>query len=99
MAYGRGKPIDADIETINQGWARKYLGGAGLATKYLYDETNAGLDPLGKENPLIFMTGPLTGTVPYGGRHVVAGLSPLTGIYGEAHSGGHWDRITPRGTT
>ena len=70
--------------------ARKYLGGAGLAAKIIWQETSAETPALSGENPLIFMTGPLTGAVPYGGRHIVAGLSPLTGIYGEAHSGGHW---------
>jgi aldehyde:ferredoxin oxidoreductase len=70
--------------------ARKYLGGAGLAAKVLWQETTAETDALSADNPLVFMTGPLTGAVPYGGRHIVAGLSPLTGIYGEAHSGGHW---------
>jgi aldehyde:ferredoxin oxidoreductase len=70
--------------------ARKYLGGAGLAAKIIWQATTAETDALSGENPLIFMTGPLTGAVPYGGRHIVAGLSPLTGIYGEAHSGGHW---------
>jgi aldehyde:ferredoxin oxidoreductase len=70
--------------------ARKYLGGAGLAAKVLWQETTAETDAMSADNPLIFMTGPLTGAVPYGGRHIVAGLSPLTGIYGEAHSGGHW---------
>ena len=70
--------------------ARKYLGGAGLAAKIIWQETTAETPALSGDNPLIFMTGPLTGAVPYGGRHIVAGLSPLTGIYGEAHSGGHW---------
>ena len=37
---------------------RKYLGGAGLATYYLINETEKGIDPLGPENKLIFMTGP-----------------------------------------
>ncbi len=37
------------------------------------------------------MTGPLTGTmVPWSGRHCVAALSPLTGIWGEAFAGGTW---------
>jgi aldehyde:ferredoxin oxidoreductase len=70
--------------------ARKYLGGAGLAAKIIWEETSADTAALSGDNSLIFMTGPLTGAVPYGGRHIVAGLSPLTGIYGEAHSGGHW---------
>ena len=87
--------IDLSTGRINTGYvkepvARKFLGGAGLAAKIVWEETTIETPALSGENPLIFMTGPLTGAVPYGGRHVVAGLSPLTGIWGEAHSGGHW---------
>jgi len=72
--------------------ARKmFLGGSGLATKYLFDEVPKGADPLGPENALIFMTGPLTGTEsPSAGRYCVVSKSPLTGFWGEANSGGNW---------
>ena len=46
-----------DDETL-----KMFLGGAGLATKYLFEEINKGIDPLSSENKLIFMTGPMTGT-------------------------------------
>ena len=49
-------------ESLRWDWAREFLGGAGLATKYLYEEITPGVDPLGPENVLIFMSGPLTGT-------------------------------------
>ena len=70
MNYGfMGKVLRVNLsegelstEEIPDIWAREYLGGAGLATKYLYDEMPSGADPIGPENPLIFMTGPLTGT-------------------------------------
>ncbi|UCF29056.1 MAG: aldehyde ferredoxin oxidoreductase, partial [Chloroflexota bacterium] len=76
-------------EQIPDAWARKYLGGAGLATKYLYDEMPPGADPLGPENPLIFMTGPLTGTASASAsRYSVVAKSPQTGIWGQANSGG-----------
>ena len=51
-----------DIETLRMDWAKNFIGGAGLATRYLYDEVPAGVDALGADNKLIFMTGPLTGT-------------------------------------
>lgn len=41
---------------------RKYIGGFGLGLWYLMKELPAGAGPLDPENPLIFMTGPLTGT-------------------------------------
>ena len=76
-------------EAIKEKWARKYLGGSGLATRYLYDELPAGRDALGPENPLIFMTGPLTGTASASAsRYSVVAKSPQTGIWGQANSGG-----------
>ena len=70
---------------------RDFIGGSGLASKILYDETDANTDPLGPDNVLVFMAGPLTGTTaPLSGRHAIASLSPLTEIWGEADSGGSW---------
>jgi aldehyde:ferredoxin oxidoreductase len=70
---------------------KMFLGGSGLATKYLFDEVKKGVDPLGPENRLIFMTGPLTGTPsPSTGRYTVVAKSPLTGFWGQANSGGFW---------
>ncbi len=70
---------------------KMFLGGSGMATKYLFDEVEKGTDPLGPENELIFMTGPLTGTTsPSGGRYSVIAKSPLTGFWGQANSAGYW---------
>lgn len=69
-------------------YARKYLGGKGIASRILLDEFKGG-DALSHENVLIYMTGPLADmNVPGSGRHVVVTKSPLTGFYGEAYSGG-----------
>jgi aldehyde:ferredoxin oxidoreductase len=77
------------IEEINQAWAKQFLGGAGLATKYFYEEVPAGIDPLEPENKLIFMTGPLTGTASASAsRYSVVAKSPQTGLWGQANSGG-----------
>jgi len=78
-------------QQMDDGLARAYIGGSGLGARMLYDETSASTDPLGPENVLIFMTGPLTGTkVPTSGRHAVVAKSPLTGIWGESDAGGSW---------
>ncbi len=78
-------------EKIPEDWARKFLGGIGIGTKYLYAEVPVGADPLGPKNKLIFMSGPLTGTIsPSAGRYDVVTKSPLTGIWGHANSGGSW---------
>ena len=49
-------------EVLNENTITMYVGGSGLATKYLFDEVEKGTDPLGPKNKLIFMTGPMTGT-------------------------------------
>lgn len=98
MSGCHGKLLRVDLtrgaiseEAISPDLVKKYLGGAGLATWYLINETPPGADPLGPENRLIFMTGTLTGAMaPSTGRFSVVAKSPLTGIWGQANSGGHW---------
>ncbi len=71
--------------------ARKFLGGNGLATWYLFNELTEGTDPLGPDNKIIYMSGPLTGTMsPSSGRFSAVTKSPLTGLWGSANSGGRW---------
>lgn len=78
-------------EALKEDDCKMFLGGSGLATKYLFDEVSKGTDPLGPHNKLIFMTGPLTGTEsPSAGRYCVVTKSPLTGLWGEGNSGGSW---------
>jgi len=78
-------------EPVNENDARMFLGGSGLATRYLFDEVKKGVDPLGPDNKLIFMTGPLTGTIsPSSGRFSAVTKSPLTGLWGSSNSGGRW---------
>ncbi len=76
-------------EAIDPVWARQFVGGSGLATRYLYQEVAPGIDPLGPDNRLVFMTGPLTGTASASAsRYSVVAKSPQTGIWGQANSGG-----------
>lgn len=71
---------------------RNFVGGVGLAAKYLYEEVPPKVQPLDPENRLIFMTGPLTGTAwPCSSRHAVMtihGDIPKSG--GAAWGGGFW---------
>ena len=68
-----------DVEELRMDWAEKFIGGAGLAARYLYDEVPGGIDALGAANKLIFMTGPLTGTASASAaRYSVVAKSPLT---------------------
>ncbi len=78
-------------EQIPEEWLRKYLGGAGVASKYLFDEVPPATDALGPDNKLIFMSGPLTGTASASAsRYSVVAKSPLTGIWGHGNSGGNF---------
>ncbi len=78
------KPLDEDI-------AKLYIGGKGYGTRLLYDHTEAGVDALGPDNPLIFATGPLNGSVaPQSNRFAVVCKSPLTGGIGNAACGGSY---------
>ncbi|MFH1037728.1 MAG: aldehyde ferredoxin oxidoreductase family protein [PVC group bacterium] len=68
-----------------------YIGGRGFGARLLSDllDDPGKIDPLGPDNVLIFSTGPLNGTVsPSSGRYTVTTKSPLTGLFGDANSGG-----------
>ena len=110
MAGGyTGKILKVDLTTknvstepIDEGVAKKYLGGKGYAVYLLYQYLKEyelkglspkDIDPLGPENVLIFATGPGTGVprFPSPGRyHVMALKSPLTGSIGSGNAGGKW---------
>ena len=78
-------------EPLNMEWARDYLGQRGLATKYLVSEIDPKVDPFAPENELIFVTGPLTGTMAStGGRYSVVTKGPLTGAIACSNSGGYF---------
>ncbi|MGD9050086.1 MAG: aldehyde ferredoxin oxidoreductase family protein [Anaerolineae bacterium] len=78
-------------EPIDPTMAHDFVGGAGYAARYLYNELGPDTDPLGPDNTLMFMTGPLVGTrAPSCGRHSVCAISPQTGIWGESNAGGFW---------
>jgi len=95
--YGfRGKLLRVDLESekiteqnISEDVTRKYLGGRGLSIKILYDELEPGIDPLGPENLLLFMAGPLQGgIIPGHTRYVAMAKSPQSQGLAEAHAAG-----------
>jgi aldehyde:ferredoxin oxidoreductase len=49
-------------EPLSPSLIHDYIGGRGFGAKWLYDELKPGIDPLGEENELIFVAGPLAGT-------------------------------------
>ena len=76
---------------LDEQMVKDFVGGGGFSAKILWDETDHNTDPLGEENPLILMTGPMTGTLaPTGNSWYVGFRSPTTGIYGEGRGGGYF---------
>jgi aldehyde:ferredoxin oxidoreductase len=70
---------------------RDFIGGYGLGARILYSRQKGGVDPLGPDNTLGFLTGPLTGTPStFAGRYGVVAKSPLTGGWGDSNGGGHF---------
>lgn len=79
---------DVKYEEIPEDWARKYIGARGLGVRYVL-EAGPAVDPLGPDNLLCFMNGPLTGTeANMSGRMAVVTKSPLTGGVTDSHQGG-----------
>ncbi len=79
------------VEKIPEKTLRRFLGGRGLGAYLALREIPPGADPLGPENRLYILTGPLVGTgAPETGRYHVVGKSPLTGILGDSNSGGQF---------
>ncbi len=78
----RDEPTPAEL-------ARDFIGGYGIAARMLYDRIPPDADPLGPENLLAILTGPLTGSeAPTGTRWTVACKSPLTDGWGDANGSG-----------
>ncbi len=81
------------IETkeLTEEVAQRFVGTYGIGARVLYDMMKPGVDPLGPEAALGFVTGPLNGTgALFGGRYAVVCKSPVTGGWSDANSGGYF---------
>jgi aldehyde:ferredoxin oxidoreductase len=78
-------------EALDEKLCQDFIGGYGIGARILYSRQKGGVDPLGPENTLGLITGPLTGTpATFGARYTVVAKSPLTNGWGDANSGGHF---------
>src|SRR5262249_30274224 len=78
-------------EAVPEQMIESFIGGRGVGSKLLMDNMDPKVDALDPRNPLIFATGPVTGTyAPTGGRYMVITKSPLTGAIACSNSGGFW---------
>ena len=70
---------------------KKFLSARGLSTKYLYDELEPNVDPLGAQNKLVMSIGILGCTGLQGfSKWAVASKSPLTGTIFRSITGGNF---------
>ena len=82
---------ESHTEDIPEQLMKNFLGGRGLAARYLYSELNARVEPLGADNKLLFMMGPLGGTTAMAvSRMAVVTKSPLTGCVAKSIVGGNF---------
>jgi len=87
----------AHKEPLDEAFALAYIGGRGFTSRLQYDLMPKDVAPLGPENVLIVAPGALTGTpAPSSARFLVAARSPLTGILGDANSGGFFGAVLKR---
>ena len=99
--YGwAGKILRVDLttgkstEVSTSDYAPRFIGGSGVCAKVAWDELPPEVGPFDPENRLIFMTGPMAGTlVPAAGRVSVGFISPHTyptEDYVRSNFGGQW---------
>jgi aldehyde:ferredoxin oxidoreductase len=76
-------------EPLDHSILRKFIGGAGLGARYLYDEVPAGVQWSDPENRLLFFSGPFGGTN-YAGSGMIAVVSkgPMTNMAGSSQANG-----------
>jgi aldehyde:ferredoxin oxidoreductase len=91
-----GKLLDIDLTSgstkniaLSDDMIERYLGGRGLGARLLFDLLPPKTDPLSPENMLIFLTGPLTGSlVPGSSKFVLVTKSPATRGWCDSYSSG-----------
>ena len=78
-------------EELTQEFVDLYYGGYGFGAKILFDRMKPGADPLGPDNILGFVTGPLVASGAFfSGRYMVVHKSPMTNMWNDANSGGYF---------
>ena len=85
------------LEELSESLLSSYLGGVGLGTRLLLEKCPPGAGPLSPDNPLVFASSGLAGTmVPTASKHAVVTKSPLTGLVGDSLSSSHWSLALKR---
>lgn len=94
--------VDLDTKTSRSGIPSddlytEFVGGKGAGLKVMLDLGMTSGNPFDATNPLVFVTGPFTGTpVQTSARSALVTLSPLTGTFLDTHVGGHFGPMIKR---
>jgi len=78
------------VESLNEEYAKKYIGGIGLGMRLWLDNAKPGVDAFSPDNPLILTVGPIAGTVwpTAGNGHAFVAKSPESHGVGESKAHG-----------
>jgi len=80
-----------EIRNFEEKTLKNFLGGPALGAKILYDEMPAHTPWDAPESIVGFVTGPTNASTSLvGGRYTVVSKSPVTGMWNDANSGGHF---------
>ncbi len=83
----KGLPTE---DRIQEETARKYIGGTGLGSLYLYKEVPPNVKWSDPENRFMAMSGPLGGTIGGTGGYSVITKGPMTDGAASCQAMGHW---------
>src|SRR4030042_2185939 len=91
-----GKILKVDLskkktwkENLDEGMLKKWVGGAGLGAKFLYEEVPPGVEWSDPKNRLIWTTGPLAGSGVSGAATFnVTAKGPMTNLAGASQANG-----------
>lgn len=81
------------VELPTADYARKFLGGRGIAAKIYWDEVSPQIQACDPANCLVFITGPVAGFIRLSGsRWQICGKSPATNpeVFSYSNLGGSW---------
>src|SRR4030042_1409230 len=77
------------VESLDDATRRKYVGGTGMGTRYLYQEVPPGVAWSDAENRIMFFAGPLNGTKVNGtGTFSVVTKGPMTNLAAATQANG-----------
>jgi aldehyde:ferredoxin oxidoreductase len=92
LATGR-----TEIRPLDEATARAFVGGNGLAARFLWEAIPPGVDAYDPANAVAVAVGPITDTlVPGNSRACIASKSPLTGLFFDSTFGGRFPATLKR---